>query len=225
MLKRTFSFLLLLCSAAAFAQAPAKDAAAPREPKTPEQRATALADRLEKDLALSADQKTKVHALALTKAQKMDQLREQNKGKEKTTWADARKQVRDEFTAGMKSVLTPEQFAKWEAQKKEHRRHAKPKSPEERAAGFANHLEKQLGLSATQKTEVQRLALEKDKKLLELREKNKGKEKSEWENERKQVTRDFISGMKTALTAEQFAKWEAMKKERHDNKKEPEKKK
>lgn len=224
MLKRTFSFLLLLCSAAAFAQAPAKDAAAPREPKTPEQRATALADHLEKSLTLTPEQKTKVHALALTKAQKMDQLREQNKGKEKATWATARKQVRDEFTAGIKSVLTPEQFAKWEAQKKEHRQQAKPKSPEERAAGFANHLEKQLGLSATQKTEVQRLALEKDKKHRELREKNKGREKTEWENERRQVNQEFISGMKAALTAEQFAKWEAMKKEHHDDKKGPEKK-
>lgn len=91
-----------------------------KAPKTPEQRADACANRMEKDLGLSADQKTKVRNLALTRAKKMDELRTKYKGKEgdKQLWKDERKKVRDEFHAGVKAVLSPEQFAKWEEQKK-----------------------------------------------------------------------------------------------------------
>jgi protein CpxP len=88
--------------------------------KTPEQRADNFANKAEKDLGLSAEQKTKVRDLALTRAKKMDELRTKYKGKEgdKQVWKDERKKVRDEFHAGMKQVLSPEQYAKWEAQRK-----------------------------------------------------------------------------------------------------------
>lgn len=90
--------------------------------KTPEQRADNFANKAEKDLGLSAVQKTKVRDLALTRANKMDELRTKYKGKEgdKKVWRDERKKVRDEFHAGMKQVLSPEQFAKWEEQRKNH---------------------------------------------------------------------------------------------------------
>lgn len=88
--------------------------------KTPEQRADNFANKAEKDLTLSAEQKKKVRDLALTRAKKMDELRTKYKGKEgdKQVWRDERKKVRDEFHAGMKLVLSPEQYAKWEAQRK-----------------------------------------------------------------------------------------------------------
>ena len=91
-----------------------------KAPKTPEQRANDCADRMAKDLGLSADQKMKIHDLALTRAKKMDELREKYKGKEgdKQVWRDERKKARDEFHAGVKAILSPEQYAKWEEQKK-----------------------------------------------------------------------------------------------------------
>lgn len=87
-------------------------------PKTPEQRATNVANRLEKKLALSKEQKTKVHDLALARATKMDVLRAKYKDQDKKVWQAERKVVRDEFHSGMKATLSPEQFAKWEAQRK-----------------------------------------------------------------------------------------------------------
>jgi hypothetical protein len=91
-----------------------------KAPKTPEERANACADRMSKDLGLSADQIMKIHDLALTRAKKMDELREKYKGKDgdKQLWKEERKKVRDEFHAGVKAVLSPEQYAKWEEQKK-----------------------------------------------------------------------------------------------------------
>lgn len=88
--------------------------------KTPEQRADACANKMEKDLTLTPDQKVKVRDLALARAKKMDELREKYKGKDgdKQVWKEERKKARDEFHAGMKALLSPEQFAKWEAQKK-----------------------------------------------------------------------------------------------------------
>ena len=89
--------------------------------KTPEQRAAACADRLEKNLGLSVDQKKKVHSLALTRATRMQELRNIYQGKEesKQIWRDERKKAREDFKEGLKITLTPEQSAKWEADKKE----------------------------------------------------------------------------------------------------------
>lgn len=81
--------------------------------RTPEQRATQYADSLAIKLGLSADQKAKVYAFALTRAMKMDELRKTYKGQDKKVWKTDRKQVRDNFMAGMKATLTPEQYAQW----------------------------------------------------------------------------------------------------------------
>lgn len=90
-------------------------------PKTPEQRAAACANRLEKNLGLSVDQKKKVQSLALTRAKRMEELKGLYAGKEesKQVWRDERKKAREDFKEGLKITLTPEQFAKWEADKKE----------------------------------------------------------------------------------------------------------
>lgn len=85
--------------------------------KTPEQRADAYAEKMQKDLGLDATQKTKVRDLALTRAKKMDALREQYKGQDKKVWQAERKKTRDEFQAGMKATLSPEQYAKWQEQR------------------------------------------------------------------------------------------------------------
>lgn len=89
--------------------------------KTPEQRAAGCANRLEKNLGLSVDQKKKVQSLALVRATRMEELRNLYQGKEesKQVWRDERKKAREDFKEGLKTTLSAEQYAKWEADKKE----------------------------------------------------------------------------------------------------------
>jgi protein CpxP len=116
-MKRILAITLLLVGFAVTASAQKPDASKPK--KTPEERATAYANKMEKDLGLNAEQKTKVHDLALARATKMKELRDKYKDQDKKLWKEERKKVRDEFHNGMKSTLNPEQYAKWlEMQKK-----------------------------------------------------------------------------------------------------------
>lgn len=132
-MKKLFSILLVLAASAAFAQAPQGECKnpPPQPPphKTAEERASHFSDRMEKDLGLDADQKKKVQALALTREQEMDKLREAHKGQEKSTWANERKKVRDDFDAGMKKTLSPEQLQKWEQIKKDRKAGKMPPPP------------------------------------------------------------------------------------------------
>lgn len=124
-MKKILSSLLLLVFAGTMYAQQEQQAPPPppkdRPAKTAEQRATDLSNRLEKDLGLSADQKQKVHDLALTKEQKMDALEEKYKGQDRQVWAADRKQVHVDFREGMKKVLTADQFTKWEAMKKDRK--------------------------------------------------------------------------------------------------------
>lgn len=228
-MKKLFSSMLVLIAFTAFAQTPVTKSQVPKQhkAKTPEERATAFATRLEKSLALTATQKTKVHDLVLARDQKMSQLRDQNKDKDRCAWADQRKQAQTEFDSGMKQTLTPEQYTKWAEQKEEQSKKRaahhpqSTKTPEERADGFATHLEKELALTPDQKTKVRDLVVTREKANDQLREKYKGQDPCSWTAERKQVRTDFENGMKSALTPEQFQKWEAQKKQRmeeHKNK-------
>ncbi|MEO5641786.1 MAG: hypothetical protein ABIQ40_18800 [Bacteroidia bacterium] len=228
-MKKLISSLLMLVAFTAFAQTPASNPQANHQhkTKTPEERATAFATHLEKSLALSADQKTKVHDLVLARDQKIGQLREQNKDKDRCAWSDQRKQAQSEFDADMKKTLTADQYTKWTAQKAEQSKkreahHAQSaKTPEQRADGFAGRLEKELTLTPEQKTKVRALVYTREKANEQLHEKYKGQDPCSGKTERKQVRTDFENGMKAALTAEQFQKWEAQKKQRmeqHKNK-------
>jgi protein CpxP len=224
-MKRIISSLLVLVAFTAFAQTPAKSNTG-HEQKTPEERATAMTAHLEKSLALTPEQKTKVYGLTLAREQKINQLRDANKGKDRCDWADQRKQTQDEFMAGMKQTLTPEQFTKWNAQKEAHQQHRvvkraqSPKTTAERAENYASHLEKDLALTPEQKTQVQKLALTLENADKELREKYKGQDPCASKSERQQVRENFEKGMKGVLTPEQFQKWEAQKKEHMEQRKE-----
>jgi hypothetical protein len=95
--------------------------------KTPEERANGMSDHLEKELGLSADQKTKVHDLVLTKEQTIDKLRESHKGQDPCSWSDERKKAQNSFESGMKTTLTPDQFQEWETLKKQQMEKRKEK--------------------------------------------------------------------------------------------------
>ncbi|MCU0433231.1 MAG: DUF4890 domain-containing protein [Bacteroidia bacterium] len=116
-MKRILALALLIVGFAVTASAQKPDASKPK--KTPEERAANYANKMEKDLGLNAEQKKKVHDLALARATKMKELREKYKDQDKKVWKEERKKARDEFHNGMKATLSPEQYAKWvEMQKK-----------------------------------------------------------------------------------------------------------
>lgn len=90
---------------------------------------------MERNLGLNADQKNRVRSLALTHAEKMDELRGKYKGNdaEKDTWRSERKKANEEFKEGLKLTLSAEQYAKWEEQKKaraHHKHHGKGRHPD-----------------------------------------------------------------------------------------------
>lgn len=68
------SLLMVLFSVSAFAQ---RGERTDKEPRTPEERATAQTNSLEKKLNLTADQKAKIYEINLTAAKKNDELRAQ----------------------------------------------------------------------------------------------------------------------------------------------------
>lgn len=218
-MKKLMPILLLLFSAAAFAQAPPPPPQngtppPPKEKKTPEQRATDQSNHLEKDLGLSPDQKSKVYSLVLSREQKMEKLRGQQ-NKDTAAVRAEKKKIRDEFDAGMKTTLSPEQYQKWETMKKQHPRpEGPPPSPEQRACNFADHLEHSLGLNADQKKKVHDLALTKEQEMSGLRSQQPHDEA--WHNKAKEVHRKFNDGMKATLTPEQYKKWQEQKKERRE---------
>ncbi|HEU4717271.1 MAG TPA: hypothetical protein VFU15_05545 [Bacteroidia bacterium] len=128
MKKLIVTFLLLASASFAFAQDTAKKEK-PAPQKSPEDRAAHFANHLQKDLGLTDDQKTKVHDLALAKEQKMDALRQQHQGDDPKSWSADRKKVHDDFITGMKGVLTPDQYNKWEAEKKQHQQQHQQQRP------------------------------------------------------------------------------------------------
>lgn len=105
---------------AAFAQDSTKRNRKPMPKMTVEQRAAKATDRLEKQLSLTADQKTKIYAIELENAKKMESRRsaEQKVMKEKMT---ERKAEMDAQKAKVNSILTAEQKTKLEASRAEAR--------------------------------------------------------------------------------------------------------
>lgn len=81
---------------------------------TPEERAQKSVDHLNKAVGLTDDQKTKIHDLALTRATKVDGVREKYKGQQgsKETAKNEIIAIKKEYRQGVKAVLTPEQMQK-----------------------------------------------------------------------------------------------------------------
>lgn len=137
--------LLLISSATLFAQAPAngnkqakpaggKGAGQGGQGKgqvqgqranwTPEQRADTVAKRMTKQLNLTADQTAQVRSITLTRAQKMDEIRKQqaNNPQEKAKQCHA---TRQKWEQDLQGILTPDQWAKYQAKKQERIEKAK----------------------------------------------------------------------------------------------------
>jgi len=99
---------------AAFAQDTTRRERKPMPKLTAEQRAERFTSRLEKQLSLTADQKTKIYAIELENAKKMDAFRsaDQTERKEKMKQGKA---VMEQQKAKIDAILTAEQKTKMEA--------------------------------------------------------------------------------------------------------------
>jgi protein CpxP len=119
-MKNSFFLLaaLALMSAAAQAQtAPAAPAqTAPqsgRSLRSPEQQAEGQAQRLAKELNLTADQQTKVQQLMAAQRQET-QTAIQNAGGDRRAMGQAMRAGRDKFNGQLKTVLSADQYTKYQ---------------------------------------------------------------------------------------------------------------
>ncbi len=125
-MKRFSLAVLLVATTAGFAQekeqqhGEGKGQHEQHEKKTPEQRATGLTNKMTEKLGLNETQKTQVYNINLATAQKNDAVRsntaltkEQKKAQLEANQADR--------SAQFKTVLTAEQYAKYEAWEKERK--------------------------------------------------------------------------------------------------------
>ncbi|SNC66975.1 hypothetical protein SAMN06265337_1793 [Hymenobacter gelipurpurascens] len=88
---------------------------------TPEQHADMQAQRLTKQLGLSADQATQVRAISLAEAQEMKTMRDQAMAStDRKAGMEQMKATRDKYDTQLKAVLTPDQATKY-AQMRDHK--------------------------------------------------------------------------------------------------------
>jgi Spy/CpxP family protein refolding chaperone len=97
--------------------------------ETPEQRAQQSVDRLDEIVSLTAEQKTQIYNLALTRAKTVDSIREKYKGQpdKKEQAKQEMQSAHKEYRQSVKKLLTPEQMKKL----KEHHKANKGKGAEE----------------------------------------------------------------------------------------------
>jgi len=105
-MRTTIIVAMLLLSASLSAQDKAK--------RSPEEMAKVRTERLTTVLELTPDQAAKVNALHLAHAQEAEARRAQNEAKREAMRSEMEAK-RERHQAEMKSILTAEQYAKWEA--------------------------------------------------------------------------------------------------------------
>lgn len=97
------------------------------EKLTIEQRAQKHVDALSNEIAISADQKTKIYGLALTKIKKADDIRNKYKSAENKDGLQADLDAnKKEYRKSVKALLTPEQLETVKAKHKEMKAAGKP---------------------------------------------------------------------------------------------------
>ena len=208
----SFAFLLSLNLATA-QQGESKE----KHMKNSESRAEKQTQRMTEKLSLTDTQIKQVAAINLTFAEKMKAAKEANT--EKGEGREAFKSIRNEHHAAIKTVLTPEQVAKFDtdlANKKGKGRHGKKghrrgegKSAEERAAHHTERLTEKLSLSEEQTVKVAAINLDFAKKAAAIRAANEDREAGK--KAIKILRTEQKAAIKTTLTPEQITQFEAMK--------------
>ncbi len=127
----TLLLLLFLIVATTFAQESAQTRPS-REQRTPEERAEAMTARMTKELPLNADQSTKIRAINLEQAKKMEAIRQKN-GEDRAASHSEFKALSGETDTKYKEVLTAEQFTKYQQQEQEKTENRRDKMKERKS--------------------------------------------------------------------------------------------
>ena len=132
---------------------------------SPEAKATARVNKLDKKLNLTEEQKTQIHELfvAQTQNERVEGTKIRSMSKEeRTAFIEARKSQRAEFDQQLSTILSPEQFDKLQASKKDGQGAKKGKGKNKGKSrdkagiiqGKADRLAEELQLNAEQKAAV-----------------------------------------------------------------------
>ena len=122
-MKKLFVLSIMFLATVTFATAqPGQGQGGQRQQMTPEERAKAETDRLEKLLTLKADQKTKIYAIEIELGKEMTKLRENNQGGDREAMREAMQKIRTKREAKYKEVLTADQFKKYQADNEQRQR-------------------------------------------------------------------------------------------------------
>jgi periplasmic protein CpxP/Spy len=122
MKKFILSLLAVVMAAGAYAHDSAK------VKKSPAEMANKRADKLKTELNLSDEQRSKVYTTIFDKINKHQAVKEKYKGtKDKKSMRAEMKTVHDDFDASMKSILTAEQYGKWQELKSKQKEKHKEK--------------------------------------------------------------------------------------------------
>jgi len=86
-----------------------------REKRTPEERAARQTEKMTKELSLTPSQATKVKAILVHRNSQRDSIRAAKSGERRDF-----KAAKDKTDADLKAILTPDQYTKMQAMKKDH---------------------------------------------------------------------------------------------------------
>jgi Spy/CpxP family protein refolding chaperone len=180
----------------------AADTQAPAQPASAD-RPAALRDRMQdtaKELNLTDEQKEKLQTIIREQTGKLRDLRQDASLSPEDKKAKARA-IRDEITAEVKKVLTPEQFEKWKAKQ----------GPLAGVGGAplarVQEAIKDLNLTDQQKEQLKPLYQEQTQKLLELYQDSSLSIPEKLEK-LKGMLKENAPKLKKVMDAEQYAKWE-----------------
>ena len=81
---------------------------------TPEERAGRMTEMMTKQLALSADQSSKIKPILLARATEQSQMRQKFQGGDRKVAMEEFKKLNEKYNAQIKAVLTAEQYTKYE---------------------------------------------------------------------------------------------------------------
>jgi hypothetical protein len=240
-MKKLFIAALLFVGMISFAQdINQKSTRDQRENLTPEQRNEKQLQKLTSELSLDKKQQDQVKQLLAERSAKAEKFKASRKDSKnsKTKPTDAereafKKQMETEKAANdakMKSILNADQYTKWTALKKDHKGrgdhkgHRDMKSPQERDQAHLQKLTTDLNLNADQQKKVSELLSDRSTKMAMLKKSRKDSdvaptdaEKAAMKKQMKEDHKAYDAKMKSILTADQYKKWEAIKKE-HKNK-------
>jgi periplasmic protein CpxP/Spy len=161
-------------------------------------------ENLKTELNLSEEQMKTVREAAQVRNQKMKAAREKKQENNEEV-RNEMKQARSEFQDKVNSVLTPEQKAKWEEMKKEH------KSPEERAKKRSQKYKTDLGLDEAQTQKMEAALVQKYAA-------RQAAQEADDKAAMKKAKQDYDAQVKQILSPEQYKKYEEMKEEKKQGK-------